>query len=202
MPSSNVLIVFYSRCGSTEKLAATAAVGAVQARAAIRLRRVPDANSHAGADGDPDDCQDAMLRMRREYVAPAERDVVWADAIVFAAPDKGGARSGDWKSCLTLLGRLRDQGNLDGKLAVVLNPAPQSENRSRASISLSASILDLGFIVLPPSPERPEDRGDSPIHRALIQGRRVAAVARDLRAGSSTWKDAANLLSEDHDIPL
>ena len=132
MPSSNVLIVFYSRCGSTEKLAATAAVGAVQARAAIRLRRIPDADSHAGADGDAGDCQDAMVRMRREYVAPAERDVVWADAIVFAAPDKGGARSGDWKSCLTLLGRLRDQGNLDGKLAVVLNPASPSENRSRA----------------------------------------------------------------------
>ena len=198
MPSSNVLIVFYSRCGSTEKLAATAAVGAVQARAAIRLRRIPDADSQ----DDSGDCQDAMVRMRREYVAPAERDVVWADAIVFAAPDKGGARSGDWKSCLTLLGRLRDEGTLDGKLAVVLNPASRSENRSRASTSVSASILELGFIVLPPSPERPEDRGDSPVHRALIQGRRVAAVARDLKSGKSTWKDAANLLSQDHDMPL
>ena len=198
MPSSNVLIVFYSRCGSTEKLAATAAVGAVQARAAIRLRRIPDADSQ----DDSGDCQDAMVRMRREYVAPAERDVVWADAIVFAAPDKGGARSGDWKSCLTLLGRLRDEGTLDGKLAVVLNPASRSENRSRASTSVSASILELGFIVLPPSPERPEDRGDSAVHRALIQGRRVAAVARDLKSGKSAWKDAANLLSQDHDIPL
>ena len=198
MPSSNVLIVFYSRCGSTEKLAATAAVGAVQARAAIRLRRIPDADSHAGAG----DCEDAISRMRREYVAPAERDVVWADAIVFAAPDRGGARSGDWKSCLTLLGRLRDAGKLDGKLAVVLNPASRSENRSRPSTSLSASILELGFIVLPPSPDRPDDRGDSPVHRALIQGRRVAAVARDLKSGKSTWKDAANLLSGDHDMPL
>ena len=200
MSSSNVLIVFYSRCGSTEKLAATAAVGAVQARAAIRLRRVPDADSHVGSPGDAHDCHDAMLRMRREYVAPAERDVVWADAIVFAAPGQGGARSGDWKSCLTLMGRLRDEGQLDGKLAVVLNPASRSENRSRPSISLSASILDLGFIVLPPSPEGPEDRGDSPVHRALIQGRRVAAMARDLKSGKSTWKDAASLLSEDHEI--
>ena len=198
MPSSNVLIVFYSRCGSTEKLAATAAVGAVQARAAIRLRRIPDADSH----DDAGDCEDAISRMRREYVAPAERDLVWSDAIVFAAPDKGGARSGDWKSCLTLLGRLRDEGKLDGKLAVVLNPASQSENRSRPSTSLSVSILELGFIVLPPSPERPDDHGDSAVHRALIQGRRVAAVARDLKSGKSTWKDAANLLSGDHDMPL
>ena len=37
-----VLVIFYSRCGSTEKLALAAAVGAVQSRAAIRLRRVAD----------------------------------------------------------------------------------------------------------------------------------------------------------------
>lgn len=196
MPASNVLITFYSRCGSTEKLAATAAVGAVQARSAIRLRRVPDADSDADAGG----CQDALVRMRREYVPPAERDVVWADAIVFAAPDTGGARSGEWNSYLRLLGRLRGEGKLDGKLAVVLNRTSQSENRSRPSISLSASILDLGFIVLPPAPEGPQDRGDSPVHHALVQGRRVGVMARDLKSGKSTWKDAANLLSEDHDI--
>ena len=38
----NALVVFYSRHGETERLALAAGVGAVQARANIRLRRLKD----------------------------------------------------------------------------------------------------------------------------------------------------------------
>jgi len=47
MQDVNVVVVFYSRTGSTERLALAAAVGAVQGRALIRLRRLPDS-----AEGD------------------------------------------------------------------------------------------------------------------------------------------------------
>ena len=38
----NVVVVFYSRYGATEQLALAAGVGAVQAHANIRLRRLKD----------------------------------------------------------------------------------------------------------------------------------------------------------------
>jgi len=42
-----VVVTFYSRGGTTERLATAAAVGAVQMRAGIRMRRVPDADPAA-----------------------------------------------------------------------------------------------------------------------------------------------------------
>lgn len=72
----NVLVIFYSCCGKTEKLALAAAVGAVQARANIRMRRLTDAGEEVP------ECKDALARMRKEYVPPAPQDVVWADAVI------------------------------------------------------------------------------------------------------------------------
>jgi len=81
MSPINVLVIFYSCSGSTEKLALAAAVGAVQERANIRLRRLPD-NSL--------ECGDDLIRMRREYVPPAQADALWADAVVVAIDGKIG----------------------------------------------------------------------------------------------------------------
>jgi hypothetical protein len=71
----NVLVIFSSCTGATEKLALAAAVGAVQARANIRLRRLPDQSSEDGED---------LIRMRREYVPPKAADAAWADAVIIA----------------------------------------------------------------------------------------------------------------------
>jgi len=78
----NVLVIFYSCCGKTEKLALAAAVGAVQARANIRLRRLPDSGE------DIAECKEALARMRREYVPPAHADAVWADAVIIGMNGK------------------------------------------------------------------------------------------------------------------
>jgi flavodoxin len=72
----NVLVIFQSNCGNTEKLALAAAVGAVQARASIRLRRLPD----SGAD--LPECKEALVRMRKEYVPPTATDTAWADLVI------------------------------------------------------------------------------------------------------------------------
>ncbi len=78
----NVLVIFYSCCGETEKLALAAAVGAVQARANIRLRRLTDSGEQIP------ECKEALARMRREYVPPAQADTMWADAVMVAMNDK------------------------------------------------------------------------------------------------------------------
>src|ERR1041385_671336 len=75
----NVLVIFSCCTGETEKLALAAAVGAVQVRANIRLRRLPDQSAENGEDLD---------RMRREYVAPTAADTAWADAVIVAMSGK------------------------------------------------------------------------------------------------------------------
>ena len=72
----NVLVIFYCCSGETESLALAAAVGAVQARGSIRMRRLTD-----GGEDIPE-CRDALSRMRREYIPPAAADVLWADAVI------------------------------------------------------------------------------------------------------------------------
>ena|SRR5436309_11200824 len=82
----NVLVIFSSCDGATEKLALAAAVGAVQARASIRLRRLSDQSSEN---------HEELIRMRREYVPPAASDAVWADAVIIAMNRKVSGRALD-----------------------------------------------------------------------------------------------------------
>src|SRR5262245_50220123 len=111
MSPAEVLIVFHCKTGAAESLALAAAVGAVQARAMIRLRRVPDVDS-----GDSDE---ALTRMRKEYVAPAEADVIRANALIFVA-HANFSEDAEWKEHFGLLVRLKHEGKLTGKFAAVL----------------------------------------------------------------------------------
>src|SRR5262245_28018094 len=101
-----VLVIFYSRCGSTEKLALAAAVGAVQSRAAIRLRRVPDKTEAS-------DCTETLARLRKEYIAPREIDVIAADGLLFAASAGFDTSSAEWAEFISMLRTLSSAGQLE-----------------------------------------------------------------------------------------
>ena len=165
MSQTEVLITFYSRCGSAEKLALAAAVGAVQARAMIRFRRLPDIpEHHAAKSADSPECLKTLDRLRKEYVGPNEADVLRADAIIFVAPAGFRAVSPEWTEHLDLIEELRSAGKLDGKVAGAIQIDPKGE--------LATVILRLGFIVVPSGADV-----DSAA-RALAHGRRVAEVTK------------------------
>ena len=83
----NVVVVFYSRYGETERLALAAGVGAVQARANIRLRRLKDLADAETIARDPRWTEN-LQRMIPDYIAPREIDADWADVILTAScPD-------------------------------------------------------------------------------------------------------------------
>ena len=83
----NVVVVFYSRYGETEKLALAAGVGAVQAHANIRLRRLKDLADSETIARDPSWTEN-LERMNRDYIAPREIDVDWAEVMLIAScPD-------------------------------------------------------------------------------------------------------------------
>jgi NAD(P)H dehydrogenase (quinone) len=120
-----ILVIFYSRSGATEKLALAAGVGAVQERALIRLRRLPDLNPQEVIERFPRS-KEALVRMHKEYVSPAESDLVAADAIIFAMP-RDLKTSEDWKPHLDMLARLRSEGRLEGKLVATLTSTTVEE---------------------------------------------------------------------------
>jgi hypothetical protein len=155
-----VLVTFYSRCGSTEKLALAAAVGAVQERALIRLRRVPDADP-AKTIEQFSQCRETLVRMRKEYVAPGEADVLGADAIIIGVSEGTGPSSGEWRPYFDLLLKLHSEGKLSGKTAVAMGTESAVE-------AFSAAMLQLGFAVAPVTG----------VERATAEGRRIAAAAR------------------------
>jgi hypothetical protein len=122
-----VLITFYCQSGETEQLALAAAVGAVQGRALIRLRRLPDmgmVSDPSGPSGpsgpfDPSG-NEALLRMRKEYVPPAEKDILGADALIVVAPPDFSESSLQWKPYLEMLRRMADKGTLAKKCAATI----------------------------------------------------------------------------------
>ena len=81
----NVLVIFYSRYGTTEKLALAAGVGAIQMRANIRLRRLTDLATPETIQSDAA-WSENLERMRKDYIAPREVDAQWADVLILAAP--------------------------------------------------------------------------------------------------------------------
>ncbi|HLH44290.1 MAG TPA: hypothetical protein VKV74_14975 [Bryobacteraceae bacterium] len=85
MSPINALVVFYSRRGKSESMALAAGVGAIQARANIRLRRLADL---AGPEAIKTDAawSENVERMNKDYIAPREIDAQWADVLILAAP--------------------------------------------------------------------------------------------------------------------
>jgi len=69
----NVLVVFYSRYGETERIALAAGLGALQEEANIRLRRLADRADAATIAADADWAA-SLARMQRDYVVPRPAD--------------------------------------------------------------------------------------------------------------------------------
>ncbi len=152
MQDVNVVVVFCSQNGATEKLALAAAVGAVQARANIRLRRIPESRAARTPESE---------RMDQDYVAPRAADLEWADAVILGTPARLDAASPEWSGYLELL----NEGKLRRKIAAVL------ACDAAESASLCSAMLRLGFVTVP-------QHGAPDAEAARRQGRRVALLAR------------------------
>ena len=118
MQDMNVLVVFCSRTGRTEKLALAAAVGAVLARANIRLRWLREAADDRAIESLPG-WKENRERMEREYIAPRAVDAEWADAIMIGARCGAGGASPELKDYL---------GTLDSRTEPVFIDVASLEN--------------------------------------------------------------------------
>jgi hypothetical protein len=100
----HILVIFSCHTGEVEQLALAAAVGAVQVRASIRLRRIVD----PAISPNP-----STERMDQDYVAPRPADTAWADGFVLAIPSRFSSQ-------------IEALGGLAGKPAVSLGETLQN----------------------------------------------------------------------------
>jgi len=161
----NALVVFYSRYGTTEKLALAAGLGAIQADANIRLRRVADRASAEAIAADAD-WKKNLDRMNRDYVAPRPADPVWADVIILATPADSSSELEAYVVSLPSL------GSMAGKIAAPLAP----DSRDSALKPIYSASACCGLIVAPCG-----ETSSNPIATATSFGQRVTEMARALK---------------------
>jgi NAD(P)H dehydrogenase (quinone) len=191
MPGANVLVVFYSRTGVTEMQALAVGVGAIQARANIRLRRLRDAadektiSAHAKWVENRD-------RMNKDYISPAETDAVWADVIVIAAPHGFGASSPEIVGFLSLLRSLASGGSLSKKTGGAFVSTSLTGDDDTGVASILSSFESVGMTAIPIAPsseenEAPAAASQGPeqytpeLMQAQIYGRTLAQKAAALK---------------------
>jgi NAD(P)H dehydrogenase (quinone) len=164
----NALVVFYSRYGTAEKLALAAGLGAIQADANIRLRRVADGADATSIAADTN-WKKNLDRMNRDYVAPRPTDPIWADVIILATPAESSSEVESYVASLSSM------GSMNGKLAAPLAPG----NRESALKPIYSAAACCGLIVTPWG-----ESSSDPIATATAFGQRVTEMARALKKGS------------------
>jgi hypothetical protein len=162
----NVLVVFYSRHGHTERLALAAGLGAIQEEGLIRLRRLADRATDAEIDADPD-WRTQRARMERDYVTPRPADPVWADLIVVAAPPQSHGEVEEY------IATLASCGPMAGKMAAPI----AAGSDVRVLHGVYAACACAGLLV---SPSTVDERADS----ARTHGQALVRTVRALKAAA------------------
>jgi NAD(P)H dehydrogenase (quinone) len=183
MEDVNVLVIFYSRTGRTERLAVLLAEGAIQAGAKIRLRRARDIMPEPLIAAD-EVWRSERERMEKEFALPRVEDVAWADVIAFGTPAAPGGLSVELGATLAP-GSIVSEGALSGKGVTAFTSTYGAMSGAELAISeLQSRLLRLGFVVFP-GPAQPgalstlDARDDYELAR--VHGRRMTALGRALK---------------------
>ena len=149
LPPTRLLVVFYSRSGSTETLALAAAQSARDAGAEVRLRRAREVVSHevmthAKGWAENADRQNAL------YPDPEQEDAEWADAILFGTPCYFGVMATEMKAFLDRLGPQWKKGALAGKIGGAFATASWPHGGTEVvTFSFYAPMAHLGMVITP-----------------------------------------------------
>ena len=195
-----VLIPFYSRSGTIERLAKAVAEGAESEGAVVRLRRARELVGHDIMSSVPG-WKESAEAMNARYPAPTAEDAVWADAEIFGTPTRFGNVSSELKAYIDGLGGLWAQGKLVGKVGSAFAGSSQQHGGNESTvISLWNPLAHLGFIIVPTgyadpvmfagagspygasviSGNPPAGPSEAELAVARFQGKRVAQVAKKL----------------------
>jgi len=155
---SNVLVMFQADTECTEQMALAVAVGAVEAEANIRLRRL--AAPHA------------VEVIHKGYGKLQVADLLWANSIVIGL-ESPAPKSEELGGLLSLLREI-DPSKLNGKQAWTFNPEGLIPGRSEAQSLIESALQSAGMVVLPTETLSARS-GDDLIGRMKEAGRLLAS---------------------------
>lgn len=202
----NILIAFYSRGGSVERLAQAAAEGATAAGAEVRLRRVRELvgpEVMAMAPG----WAESAARMNEAYPAPTLDDAAWSDGVLLGSPTRFGGASSEMRGWLEGLGALWIGNKLVDKAGGAFSSTSTYHGGTETTVlSLYPTMAHLGLVIVPNGYGSPLARtagtpygsssvshgmerrmpSDDDLEVARGQGRRTAEVAAALRVMRET----------------
>jgi hypothetical protein len=166
----NILVVFYSTKGETERLALAAGVGAIQAHGSIRLRRLPPGPEVKSSDMSTEQ-RENFERMARDYTAPRPADAEWADALILVTSPDGRSHLDAYLERLTAI------GSLEGRIAapLITDAAPEVLRPIYATAAVA------GLIVMPMTGGALES-----VETRHAFGRQVVTVARAINRARAT----------------
>ena len=194
--TSRILVAFYSRGGSVEKLANAVAEGAAGEGAEVRVRRARELvgpEVMALAPG----WSDNAARMNAAYEAPTLADAEWCDGLILGAPTRFGSPASELRAYLEGLGALWIQNKLVDKAGGAFTSTGTPHGGTEATIlSLYPTLAHLGLVIVPNGYGQPLSRqagtpygsssvtgpSDNDLEIARHQGARVARVAAALKA--------------------
>ena len=200
MPAPKILIPFYSRTGTVQRLAEAVAEGARAEGAEVRLRRARELVSPEIVASVPG-WKEAADAMNSRYEAPTADDALWADAIIFGTPTRFGSVASELKAYIDSLGGVWAQGKLVGKVGSAFAGSAQQHGGNESTvISLYNPMAHLGLIIVPTgygdgvmfagagspygasvvSGNPPAGPSEAELAVGRFQGKRVAQVARKL----------------------
>ena len=145
MAAPKVLIAFYSRTGTIERLARAVAEGAQGEGAEVRLRRARELVGHDIMSAVPG-WKESAEAMNAQYPAPTAEDAVWADAVIFGTPTRFGNVCSELKAYIDGLGGLWAKGALVGCDAAHQLAGLLLADRHRARLGVHADIAVGGLL--------------------------------------------------------
>jgi NAD(P)H dehydrogenase (quinone) len=202
MTAPKVLIPFYSRSGTIERLAVAVAEGAQAEGAEVRLRRARELVGHDILSSVPG-WKETAQAMNARYPAPTAEDALWADAMILGTPTRFGSISSELKAFIDGLGALWVGGKLNGKVGSAFAGSSQAHGGNESTvISMWNPLAHLGFIIVPTgyadgvmfagagspygasvvSGNPPSGPTEAELAVARFQGKRVTQVAKKLIA--------------------
>jgi NAD(P)H dehydrogenase (quinone) len=202
MTDPKILIAFYSRTGTIERLARAVAEGAEGEGATLRLRRAREVVGTDIIHAVPG-WKESAEAMNARYPAPTLEDAAWADAVIFGTPTRFGNVCSELKAYIAGMGGIWTKGTLNGKVGSVFAGSSQVHGGNETTIvSLWNPLAHLGFIIVPTgyadpimfagagspygasvvSGNPPAGPTETELAVARFQGKRVAQVANKLIA--------------------
>ena len=200
-----IVIVFYSRNGSTAALAEGIAEGARGEGAEVTLRRVDELVSEDIINSVPG-WKESRETLKAKYQTPTLDEIEGADAIIWGSPTRFGNVSSELKAFVDSLGGLWFQGKLDGKVGSAFTSTSSLHGGNESTnITMYNFMAHLGQIIVPVgygdpvtfkagtpygastvsgqtnAPPTPDD-----LDVARYQGKRVAKITSALKAAKAS----------------